>query len=304
MKRQLIVVALFGLVACVVGSLATAAYFTRPGAPAVQAQGPRPIPTAIDEPLTYPDGVQAQGVPVMTALPEPATFPDELQAQAQSPEEQMAALMNQARVSRGLPPLVINTYLTKAALVHSQDMADHNFCGHAGSNGDSAWDRIPQAGYTGSMGGEDVACGQTSVAQAFDGWKNSPGHFGIILGQYGEVGIAWVTKPGTDHVNYWTANFGGSPGKTTPGSNPQPILTNTPIPFLKTPTPQATATIPWWLVPTATPGFLIPSTATPLYLPTATPIPQSNFNGYQFQVWCDTAAGILVNCRLASWGPR
>lgn len=212
---------------------------------------------------------QAQApTPQATALPPAVTFDEgaEQLFQAQdvsSPEMQMVALMNQERATKGLPPLAINSFLTKAALIHSQDMADHNLCAHEGSNGDSPWQRIPGAGYTGSLGGETVACGQTSVQQAFEGWKASPGHYAILMGQYGEVGLGWVTKPGTNFVNYWTADFGGSPGKTTPGSNPGAPPTAT----VRVVFPTQPPIFQW----TATPR---PSFPTPIPFFTPTPRPQ------------------------------
>jgi uncharacterized protein YkwD len=57
------------------------------------------------------------------------------------------------------PPLAFNAKLISAARGHSQDMLDHNFQGHNGSNGSAFTDRLNSAGYTGWTGaGENVFC--------------------------------------------------------------------------------------------------------------------------------------------------
>ena len=49
---------------------------------------------------------------------------------------------------------------------HSQDMADHNFMAHNGSDGSSPFDRMQRAGYRFSFAGENVAAGQSTPEDA------------------------------------------------------------------------------------------------------------------------------------------
>jgi hypothetical protein len=54
------------------------------------------------------------------------------------------------------PPLAFNKSLITAARKHSQDMLDHNYQGHTGSDGSTVVDRTKSAGYNGSYVGENV----------------------------------------------------------------------------------------------------------------------------------------------------
>ena len=232
---------------------------------------------------------QAQG-PVISTIGDPAVYgpADEiraLDAQAAAIEAQVIALFNAERARNRLTPLVHNKFLTIAAQGHSNDMAAGNFVSHTGSNGSSPWERIPAAGYTCSLGGEDVAAGQTDPASVVQAWLNSPGHRAIINGAYRSVGIGWTYKAGTTWGNFWTADFGGTPGQLCPGddSNPGPVLTATPTRFV---------------IPTATP-FIPYFTPTPFR--TATPQPPQPGNGSQIIIFCDPGP---VNCRVVAWGPR
>ena len=68
------------------------------------------------------------------------------------------------------PPLAFNKDLLAAARDHSQDMIDHNFQGHNGSNGSTLTDRLTSAGYIGWDGaGENVAAYSNSIEFTEDG---------------------------------------------------------------------------------------------------------------------------------------
>ena len=54
-------------------------------------------------------------------------------------------------------PLAMNSKLLDAARFHTQDMFDNQFFAHAGSAGDSPWDRITDASYNYSWAGENIA---------------------------------------------------------------------------------------------------------------------------------------------------
>jgi len=148
------------------------------------------------------------------------------------------SLINQERTSRGILAVKEDVRLHSAALRHSKDMADNNFCGHTGSDGSSPSQRVTEAGYNWRGTGEIVACGYTSAEGVVNAWMNSSGHRAIILdSRYTDIGCA--------EVDYnWTCNFawGDSQG---PSPTDTPTATQAP-----TSTPTATS-VP--ATPTATP---------------------------------------------------
>jgi uncharacterized protein YkwD len=54
------------------------------------------------------------------------------------------------------PPLAFNSKLSAAAKEHSQDMLDHDYQDHTGTDGTSPFDRMHQAGYSGTYMGENI----------------------------------------------------------------------------------------------------------------------------------------------------
>jgi uncharacterized protein YkwD len=137
------------------------------------------------------------------------------QAQA-SVTNEVIQLVNQAR-SQGrvcgnqrfgaASPLSANASLTRAAQVHTQDMAARRQIGHTGSNGSSVGDRARQAGYEWRRIAENVAAGQRSASAVVQSWLNSPGHCRNIMNpDYREIGVGAVS--GRDNNIYWTQVFG------------------------------------------------------------------------------------------------
>ncbi|MEH2420759.1 MAG: CAP domain-containing protein [Nostoc sp.] len=125
----------------------------------------------------------------------------------------MLELVNQQRGAAGLAPLSLNSQLTVAAQGHSQDMADHNFMAHNGSDGSSPFDRMQKAGYRFSFAGENVAAGQSTPEDATSSWMNetppNDGHRQNILNpNYREIGIGYAFSDAAQFKHYWTQDFG------------------------------------------------------------------------------------------------
>jgi len=110
------------------------------------------------------------------------------------------------------PPLAFNEKLIAAARRHSNDMAQHDFQGHDGSDGSSFVDRLSDAGYTGwTKAGENVSAYSPTIFAAHAGfnvdWGNEAtlGHRHNIMnyapedGIYTEIGIGVIheDKPAT-----------------------------------------------------------------------------------------------------------
>jgi uncharacterized protein YkwD len=113
-------------------------------------------------------------------------------------EEKIFALVNEARVSSGLSPLVRVDTLDALALEHSQDMAETGTLSHDGF--DARADTIERM-LDSSYVGENVAMGYESAEAFVNGWLNSPGHRANIMNpSYRRTGIGY-------HKSYATQIF-------------------------------------------------------------------------------------------------
>lgn len=82
--------------------------------------------------------------------------------------------LNAYRTQHNLGPIMLNTALNAACQAHCEDMADGNFMAREGANGSTPGERAALHGYLFRIIGENVAAGQDSWEQAFDGWQKSP----------------------------------------------------------------------------------------------------------------------------------
>jgi len=94
-------------------------------------------------------------------------------------EDCLAALVNSARTSRGVPVLVVNGLLHGAARAHSRDMALGGFFGHEDSAGRSFADRLVPLARTWIVG-ENIAVAR-SVDQAHAEFLGSAPHLVNML---------------------------------------------------------------------------------------------------------------------------
>lgn len=123
--------------------------------------------------------------------------------------EEARRMINAYRRQHGLKPLTLNVLLTKAAKAHSRDLAQWDRISHYGSDGSNPWDRVRRAGYRARLTAENVGTGQASLAEVFEGWKNSPGHNkNLLLKDAKNMGIALVRAPKTEFKTFWTLVVG------------------------------------------------------------------------------------------------
>lgn len=191
-------------------------------------------------------------------------------------------LTNQERAAAGLPPLASDPALMSAAQGHSQDMADHDFVSHTGSDGSTPYQRIVRAGYSPLyVAAENIAAGYASPASVVAAWMASPGHRANILSPlYTHIGVGYVYEAddtfGPYH-HYWTQNMAAhEPSTATPWASPTatrtPTATLTPT-ATRTSAPTRTPTATQTPLPTLTPTGAPTSTPTPTTTATATPTP-------------------------------
>ena len=105
------------------------------------------------------------------------------------------------RRNNGLPTLVVDAALQKAAEEQAQAMA------HAGSYGRDQEDgfkkRLAGVGAgTGSV--ENISAGYHTLAEAFSGWRESKSHNANMLNPgVARMGIATAYAPGSKYKVYW-----------------------------------------------------------------------------------------------------
>lgn len=167
--------------------------------PSVRAQAPERVAVA----ASHAPAAVAQRQPALQATPRPPAI-QPVQASlplADQPARRLtdaeitggfAPMLNAARASEGLGPVVANRRLAQAAAAHARDMEARDFFDHVAPDGGTLTDRVNAAGYKYCVVAENIARGQRSLREVHEGWMNSPGHrannllpditeFGIVL---------------------------------------------------------------------------------------------------------------------------
>ena len=127
-------------------------------------------------------------------------------------------LVNQARAAgyrcgakyfASVEPLTVNAALGRAALAHSQDMAELGAFAHRGQDGSTPQSRVQRAGYGKyRIVGENIAAGTMTAREVTQGWLNSPPHCQNIMdGRFTQTGIAFAANPSSPEGMYWTQEF-------------------------------------------------------------------------------------------------
>jgi uncharacterized protein YkwD len=108
------------------------------------------------------------------------------------------------------PPLALaSPALERAALEHSQDMANHNYLDHTGRDGTTPADRVTRAGYKWKAVGENLASGVMTPDDVVTGWVGSPHHCqNLMSSRFAEMAVAYAVNPSSSGGIYWTQLFG------------------------------------------------------------------------------------------------
>jgi len=174
------------------------------------------ITDSSDSGSTGPDSNDASDT--TTSDPGSITLPVTCSASDDVMRVRMLDLINTARATarscgttnyEAALPLIWDTQLFEAATAHSQDMAQHNFFDHTGSDGSNVGDRATSAGYNWQRVGENIAAGQTNAENVVTDWIESPGHCrNLMNSNFTDVSVTCVEDSGGDYVRYWTQVFG------------------------------------------------------------------------------------------------
>ncbi len=151
------------------------------------------------------------------------------------------ALVNAERTSLGKPSLAANLQLETAAYLHSKDMGDNVYFSHTSLDGREFSRRISDAGYRYVAAAENIAkaYGSPNASKVFDMWKNSPGHYANMIGNYVDAGLGVYSINGE---TYYTLDLGKCIASPTPTS--KPVATATPTLSFPSSSPSSTPIIP------------------------------------------------------------
>jgi uncharacterized protein YkwD len=170
----------------------------------------------VQNPRMQDFGVERRGRDVWMVLGAPASVPKPEDAPAVG--RVVLDLVNRARAAgRGcggkffasVGPLRLDPALTRAALEHSRDMAQHDGFDHRGHDGSTPADRIDRAGFGAHrIVGENIAAGAMTPDEVTKGWLASPAHCENIMdGRFTLIGIGYAENRKTRSAVFWTQDF-------------------------------------------------------------------------------------------------
>ncbi len=109
-----------------------------------------------------------------------------------------ATLVSQYRTANGLPPVVVDATLNRAAEVQARAVAQAGSLSHGDFSG-----RMASFGVKG-VSAENLVAGSRTVDQAMARWKASPGHNrNLLMPEARRIGIAYASSPGNGYEHYW-----------------------------------------------------------------------------------------------------
>ncbi|MFO0815341.1 MAG: CAP domain-containing protein [Gemmatales bacterium] len=140
---------------------------------------------------------QPAGPAVMPVVPQPVKPETAL-----ATEKDLLDRTNAERKKAGVPSLVVDPLLQRAARQHATNMARQDKLAHTLDDKGVA-ERLTELGYRWSGCGENIAQGQRTPAHTIETWLNSEGHRENMLSvKFSRIGVAVVTA--ADGQHYWT----------------------------------------------------------------------------------------------------
>jgi uncharacterized protein YkwD len=113
-----------------------------------------------------------------------------------------ASMISGYRRNHGLGPVTVDRELMRLAQEQARTMAARNELGH--NVGVSFPERIRNSKIRARAVVENVAAGYHTLAEAFSGWRDSPGHRANMLNpEVTRIGIAAVYSPGSKYRVFW-----------------------------------------------------------------------------------------------------
>lgn len=105
-------------------------------------------------------------------------------------ERELVADVNRVRIDQGLPGVIVDEVLSRAALLHARDMASRRFFGHFAPDGTSLIDRLQAVGFHWRVAAENIAFDK-DAEHANAALLQSPPHRANILDpRVRKIGVA------------------------------------------------------------------------------------------------------------------
>ena len=112
-------------------------------------------------------------------------------------------VVNEFRTANGLPPVILEAHVMKAANDKAQDFRNDWRFYHAGSDGSSPSQRVARTGYDWVEVGETLSAGQVTARGAVGNLKASPCHrFALLRKVYLHAGAAYLYAPDSPRGRY------------------------------------------------------------------------------------------------------
>jgi uncharacterized protein YkwD len=125
-----------------------------------------------------------------------------------------AQLISAFRAQHGLPPVVVSSRLVAVAAAQARTMAAQDTMSHTVAGQFET--RMEAAGYDAEVAAENIGEGYQSLAEALEGWTQSPEHRANLLRDVTEIGIATgYTPQGRSNV-FWSLEL-AKPHMPRPG---------------------------------------------------------------------------------------
>ena len=97
-----------------------------------------------------------------------------------------------------LDPTLMRLAEEQARAMATRDKMDHNVAGAFGA-------RVQKSGFDAKIAVENIGAGYHTLAEAFSGWRDSPGHRANMLkGGATHMGIAAVYAPNSKYKVFWS----------------------------------------------------------------------------------------------------
>ena len=105
-------------------------------------------------------------------------------------------IVNEFRTANGMPPVILEAHVMKAANDKARDFRNDWRFYHAGSDGSSPSQRVARTGYEWVEVGETLSAGQITARGAVGNLKASPCHrFALLRAVYLHAGAAYLHTP-------------------------------------------------------------------------------------------------------------
>jgi uncharacterized protein YkwD len=179
----------------------------------------------VQNPRMQDFGVERRAREVWMVLAAPASVPKANDAAAVS--RVVLERVNKARATgqrcggkffAPVGPLALDPALTRAALEHSRDMAQHDDFDHRGHDGSTPAVRVDRAGFGAHrIVGENIAAGAMTPDEVAKGWLASPAHCENIMdGRFTLIGIGYAENRKTRSAVFWTQDLAGRRQEPSP----------------------------------------------------------------------------------------